>query len=526
MTSANAEERVATAAINGVFVDFLDREQSVVRGEYLRKLAWGLANCGEVLGILVRGARIEGPLDLSFCDFGRPVCLEDCDIEDLINISGATLSAFSINRSRFRRVWGTGARVIGDVTFAGAGPLSGSSEQDEIAYIRLRDARIGGCVSGRGTTRLVAPNAPHPLSRRRVDALELQGADIGSAVLLDEGFAAEGAVWMLGARIGGNLDLAAAKVTNPNGVAVCGELATFRGTIQLVDGFQASGQVSFTGARIVHNWNMRRSSFRCDNGPALDLESAIIEGQLKAFENEVTGPITLAGAKIGRLLDDPNTAWGTTSTNQHLDLSELTYERIGFLRSSNVSIWKQRRDWLRRSNKPDRAGFSRQPYEQLARALAYAGHAEEAREISREAHREVNRRRSALPKAMVWIFAEQMFGYGLSPFRAAVTAILLWLCGWLGAEAMTSRNLLVDERGEVCNVEPALFALDVAVPILDLRQETLCTVGYAVASSPQPHLREVVFWRWVTAIYAIAGAAVVGFGLLTASGIFRPRVHS
>lgn len=521
----DSSARIAAAALSGVFADFRSDASEKVRvnGAFLRELALGLTGSGKVLGILVRGARIVGPLDLSFADLNLPICLEHCDIEDAVDISGADLLSFSIANSRFRQVLGVGARIRGDVTFGGARPLPSENPEDEIAYIRLRDARIGGCVSGRGETKLVAPDAPHPLSRRRVDALELQGAEIGSAVLLDEALHADGAIWMLGARVGGNLDLAAAKIHNPAGLAVCGELATFRGTIQLVDGFEAFGQVSFTGARISHNWNMRRSRFQCDSGPALDLESAKIEGQLKAFENTVRGPITLAGAKIGRLLDDPKTAWGDSGW---IDLSELSYERIGLLDGAPGSIWKDRRAWLQRSARSG-AAFSRQPYEELARALAAAGHREEARKISREAQRESNKRRAPLSRAAVWLFAEQMFGYGLSPWRATITALLVWLVGWVGAEIMVSQHMLTENGARVCSTPPALYALDVAIPILDLKQEASCTVSTLAATAVSPAAQsEVDLWRWLTAIYAMVGAAVVGFGLLTASGVFRPKVHT
>jgi hypothetical protein len=59
-------------------------------------------------------------------------------------------------------------------------------------------------------------------------------------------------------------------------------------------------------------------------------------------------------------------------------------------------------------------------------------------------------------------------------------------------------------------IEPALYALDVFVPLLDLRQEARC----AVSSKP-----EAAPWRWAMSIYAILGWILTSVLILTLSGI-------
>jgi hypothetical protein len=101
---------------------------------------------------------------------------------------------------------------------------------------------------------------------------------------------------------------------------------------------------------------------------------------------------------------------------------------------------------------------------------------------------------------------------------------------------MLARGALVDaeQNDRACtSVTAPLYALDTAIPLLDFAQEGECKPGRAL----EPRFREpatplaalfdnVEFWRWAKTLYALFGAIVVGFAILTYTGIFKPKAQS
>jgi hypothetical protein len=83
-------------------------------------------------------------------------------------------------------------------------------------------------------------------------------------------------------------------------------------------------------------------------------------------------------------------------------------------------------------------------------------------------------------------------------------------------------------------VEPTLYALDVALPVIDLGQESRCapgrtaraelSQGVAVSESNDWRLFEgVALWRWAHALYAMLGAILTALAIVTFSGIMKPK---
>ncbi len=151
-------------------------------------------------------------------------------------------------------------------------------------------------------------------------------------------------------------------------------------------------------------------------------------------------------------------------------------------------------------------------------------------------------------RVLMWP-VEKLFGYGLRTDAALKSCVALWAIGWalawLGTSgiapatnvlkvdtAAVSTTLTEDgrlvvvptapsgsEAAEVdCRnqIDPALYALDVMVPLLDLRQEQRCTV-----SSQDGYW----FWRMMKVAYAVGGWIVVSGLVLTASGVVRRQVE-
>jgi len=229
--------------------------------------------------------------------------------------------------------------------------------------------------------------------------------------------------------------------------------------------------------------------------------------------------------------------------------------------------------------------FSSQPFEQTARAMLAAGLDADARRILLYNQR-YRRRAGAIwrkPDRMAFDF---LAGHGLSPWRAMRTLFLAFLIGWFGVWRANAGGMLAvtvspaatvvaDTRGGLQPVLPhaptqqsvsaircgdtiheALYALDVFLPLVDLRQESECDVP-STPVSPQPGattlaigggiiprwavnidnrlepvrlpllssgvlpLDKVDFWRVAKALYALAGWLLTSLAILTFSGVFR-----
>jgi hypothetical protein len=326
-----------------------------------------------------------------------------------------------------------------------------------------------------------------------------QGAEIGGAVLLRavgaQRFEVEGCVFLLGARIGGNLEL--------------------------------------TGAKLEHG-----------DDYALSLQTARIDGQLYVFGNTIEGAVILAGARIGRLFDNPDTAWGEAKAKTRIETNEISLDLIGAHDGASTPLWRARARWLRRNTGEVAGGwpkpnFSNQPWRQVAAAFERAGLHQDARRIRREEQREANRFRAFWKRPFVWLVAEQMFGFGLSVSRATVTALVFWIVGACGAWFAQERGALVAAQAphmaeRVCEeFQPGLYAFDVMVPVLDLGQERACEPGrapgkdlgkgIALGFNGWALFEEIAVWNWAKALYAVFGAAIIGFALLTYTGVFKPR---
>ncbi len=412
-----AEQAVLGAVARGEWASFpAELPRPTLRAAFLRHLLLGLPvgapvgaeeRCWSLpaTGLRIRHARVEGRLDLM--DAGGPdgtplppLALEDCELPDPIDLTAARLARLSIRGSRFSELTARFARLAGPLEFSGAKPLAETAWIDghglavegdvlgqgaQLAGVDSGDARDGALLlsnavvtgdvdlSGSTMTGLMSLDGARVTGkltcagtrlRNRTeggagDALVAEGAEIGGAVLLRNGFDAEGRVSLLGARIGGNLECDGAKLRNRTkdgtGIALLAQSAEIGGALLLDDNFDAEGCVSLLGARIAGslqcNGARLRNRTEDGTGTALLAEGAKI-GVAVLLRNgfDAEGRVSLLGAKIAgnlncggaKLRNRTKNGKGIALDAENAEIGGAVLLRGGFIAEGHVSLHSAR----------------------------------------------------------------------------------------------------------------------------------------------------------------------------------------
>ncbi len=230
--------------------------------------------------------------------------------------------------------------------------------------VRLLGAEIGGDLNCRGGT------------FRNPDgvALGADGAKVTGGMFLNEGFSAEGEVRLLGAEIGGDLYCGGGTFRSPSGRALSADRAQVCGNVSLNAGFLADGEVRLVGAKIDGALDWTGPEFAA--GGVLNAEGANVKGGF--FWREVSDPgansnngiwLNLSHASF-RPIGDDQISWPAKG---RLVLDGFEYSRI----AAGPVDAKSRLEWLARQAD----GFWPQPYQQLAKVLRERGDDAGAREV-------------------------------------------------------------------------------------------------------------------------------------------------
>ena len=260
-------------------------------------------------GLRLRGARISGQLDLESLSTDVNLELRDCLLEDGVLARDARLAWVGLAGCRAEKSSGppldaarltcsgldlTRARIIGHA---------------ELGAVRLLGARIGGDLGCSGAE-LANDSGP---------ALFADGLQVDQGMALTDGFTATGsgelgAVRLNGAHIGGILDCSGAKLRNDSGPALAAGRLQVDQSLHLRSGFTATGSgergaVHLLGAHIGGQLDCSNAKLRNDSGPALAAdglradEDLYLRGGFAAIGSGELGAVRLLGARIGGQLD-------------------------------------------------------------------------------------------------------------------------------------------------------------------------------------------------------------------------------
>ncbi|UCG49297.1 MAG: hypothetical protein JSU94_05835 [Phycisphaerales bacterium] len=252
-------------------------------------------------GIEIRGARIEGDLDLRFATVPFPLVFSKCTFIGKVDLRNSRLCALDLSGSQTHCINLTGSDVQHGVF------LRNGFKSDGI--LCLSGATIKGSLD---CTNAHLANGARPV-------LDADGLKVTHNVLLHNGFKAEGMVSLAGAEIGGNLECNQGVFENKGNeghVALNAERLNVGGDVFLCEGFwgegkeigaagfRAEGEVKLARAEVRGTLECRGGQFINPGGPALKARGITVGGDVlfhDGFRSE--GEVSILGAEIGGNLE-------------------------------------------------------------------------------------------------------------------------------------------------------------------------------------------------------------------------------
>ncbi|MFN3464180.1 MAG: hypothetical protein ACK4X1_08885, partial [Terricaulis sp.] len=534
-----------------------------IRGDVLlngAKLARAIDSSEDVLNL--QGAQVAGSVVLGE-DFDAFGCLRlvEASVDGMLSATNATLLnrsedaqsvALNTDGARFSRVILRGMKIEGETRFFGA-HISGDLDVSEGSSFRnetgdalvIANAEVGGSLvaddikvhgafsmENARIARNVRLDGSEFVHRTTMSgdvygrAIVATSTQIGGALIMN-GVNVKGELFLADARINGYLALGAGRFINRGAWAVRAPNVRVGGNLTLKlrdDGFAPHGQktvieggAKFDRARIEGSLAWSQLELRGPGpdgakGAVFSFADAQIAGplQAKALTTQQDAFIDASGASCAALDDDVKSGWGAESARLCLD--GFAYGRI----DSDGEKWRSRLGWLKRSRR-DGEKFSPQPFTHAASTYARMGRREDARRVQLAQHdlRTLSGSAGPFSWALSSLFGA-IAGYGLAPIRVVRALVVFLALGVFGVLTMNAQGALVTPQGRACNgaVEPTLYALDVALPVIDLGQETRCAPGRTARADLSPGVavsetsdwrwfEGVAMWRWAHALYAM-----------------------
>lgn len=235
--------------------------------------------------------------------------------------------------------------------------------------------------------------------------IDLDNAVVTGHLTLNNGYTTTGEVHAIGARIGGQLLMQGATLTNPGGDALNLAGIHIANSVFLDEGFTVTGgRVLAPGAHIGGKLAMRDAVLTNEGGGALNLENAQIDNDLILNGKFASDRVVLAWSRIGVLVANqpPSPVMvfaGWTVRDIHGDLNQAQVAQ----------------EWL--LTQPDDS-FSVQAWHEIASVYDRQGRPADARWLRVQAARKVTKR-TPWPAKLVRLLSSWFTGYGYHTLRPA-----------------------------------------------------------------------------------------------------------
>ena len=419
-------------------------------------------------GLRLRGAKITGRLDLENLSTDVNLELKDCFLEEGVVARDARLAGIALTGCQLEHPseppLAAGGLTCTVLDLSGARVMGHAN-----AGIDLLSARIGAGFDCSGAT----------VSNDSGPALFADGLQVGQAIFL-RGFTASGtgemgAVRLLGADAGITFECDGATLSNKSGPALLADGLQVGESVYLRNGFTATGAgeigaVRLLGAHIGTQLDCGRATLSNDSGTALDVEGVQV-GQNMFLTEQFTSTgggavpaVDLTSARVGgTLFFDPARLEHKSDPHRRLSCDGLTYTGV----PQRIPV----RDWLDllRNGTPR---YAAQPYQQLAAGYRAAGDDRQAREVlMAQRDDELTRTETRWTERAWGKITKITLGYGYQPWRAllflaGVVLASIVLAIVLGAHGALAQTKDTASPGRPCTVSQRLsVGLDLNLPV-------------------------------------------------------------
>ncbi|MER6331585.1 oxidoreductase [Streptomyces sp. NPDC001034] len=459
-----------------------------------RVLCWLLldgppALAGRVSALKLAGVRVTGTLDLAGGSVRPYTELRDCRFDDQVLVPEARFSTLRLVNCSVPRLEAARVHTEGDLHLPRCRFQNG---------VRLTDARIG--------TDLLL-NQAIVYRDRSGRSISADGLSVGQD-LQAELLESHGELRLRGAQIGVSLSLRGARLSNPySRLALNAPQLSVERTLYLtpagvgnpllsgttpargtrIQRFECQGGLRLDDGRFGDAVDLERARFTLTDDQELSLRRVHAPELRFLGDGPQRGKVVLSGARIVNLVDRAG-AWPGAG---RLHMGGFTYENLV---PQGPFPLMRRLDWIAAAT----AEYAPEPYERLAAVLRGAGEDEDAREVLLAKQR---RRRETLPLAgKLWGYAQDLaVAYGYRPGRAAVWMAVLWAAGTLAFSHAAHPPMNHDDHPYW---SPALFTLDLLLPVIDLGQ-----VGeWQLRGAWQWLAAAMILLGWILATTVAAGA--------------------
>ncbi|KUL21369.1 hypothetical protein ADL12_44875 [Streptomyces regalis] len=404
-----------------------------------------------------------GQVNLYGASIGGTVRMDDCRLDG----PGSGPGTHALNLSC--------AEIGGDI-WAGRGLVVNGP-------VIIQDTSVRGSVVLKGARFDVSSSVPTADA-----ALNAPRLRVGGDIDCRDRLVGHGMIDLRDSHIGGSLLFQGAELTALNDQpALCANGVETGGVIRLSNGFTAHGRISLISVTVRSRVSLDDAVLDTPAGEsALSFIASSTASLALRLREAPAGVIDLRHSRIG-LLEDIPAAWPTG-----LVLDGAIYDSLHPALPARARL-----PWLGR----DPAGFVPQPYEQLAATYQRQGQDADARAVLVAKHRRM--RRALSPPARLWsLLQDGTVGYGYRPLRA----VWLLLCLLAAGTALfTALPPTAVGDGKPPPFQPAIYTLDLLLPLVDLGQER----SYAPTGIMQWSTVALIGMGWLLATTVAAGASRV-----------------
>jgi hypothetical protein len=318
---AVGEAEILAASTAGRVLDCRDNAgaRRPVDAALIRRCCHELKDRVDPRGMRLLGAAIAGTVDLTGLDVRFPIRFDDCEFDSALVIDGAQLYELALTAcSRLPGLLANGVRIRRDLDLSGShvtGAHATSASTSKRSAIWLCESEIGG--------RLLCVDTVIDGGGER--SIHADRAQVSGNIRLLHQFTARGEVRLIGARIGGSLDLTGASIDSPlTGLALDLGEAVIEGSVFLID--DTTGRRPFIRGRIDIGRGRIGGQFLIRNATIEGLRAVPVGS---AYSRARSGGTALSGPRLS--VGAETTLEGTCLVTGGMDLSmsELSTLSIG-----------------------------------------------------------------------------------------------------------------------------------------------------------------------------------------------------